>query len=274
MSNVFGESDVAPTESKTTCTAGNFPHGSRETPAASAAPMAADRSEKARCHNSDAHAAGESHSPIVPEKPANNGGVPPPAESVEGRGLTKENTEQPLLVRIQRRNADGMPFVPRSRGLPGVRQAARKDRKLRFTNLLHHLTPQLLRASFFALKKQAAPGVDGETWRDYKVDLDRRIVDLHGRIHRGAYRAKPSKRTYIPKPDGRMRPLGIAALEDKIVQQAARHGPGMHLRTGLPRVQLRLPSRTGRPRGPGRTVRRHHEAEGELDHRCGYPRLL
>ena len=222
MSNVFGESDVAPTESKTTCTAGNFPHGSRETPAASAAPMAADRSEKARCHNSDAHAAGESHSPIVPEKPANNGGVPPPAESVEGRGLTKENTEQPLLVRIQRRNADGMPFVPRSRGLPGVRQAARKDRKLRFTNLLHHLTPQLLRASFFALKKQAAPGVDGETWRDYKVDLDRRIVDLHGRIHRGAYRAKPSKRTYIPKPDGRMRPLGIAALEDKIVQQAVR----------------------------------------------------
>ena len=222
MSNVFGESDVTPTESKTTCTAGNFPHGSRETPAASAAPLAADRSEKARCHNSNAHAAGESHSPIVPEKPANNGGVPPPAESVEGRGLTKENTEQPLLVRIQRRNADGMPFVPRSRGLPGVRQAARKDRKLRFTNLLHHLTPQLLRASFFALKKQAAPGVDGETWRDYKVDLDRRIVDLHGRIHRGAYRAKPSKRTYIPKPDGRMRPLGIAALEDKIVQQAAR----------------------------------------------------
>ena len=154
MSNVFGESDVAPTESKTTCTAGNFPHGSRETPAASAAPMAADRSEKARCHNSDAHAAGESHSPIVPEKPANNGGVPPPAESVEGRGLTKENTEQPLLVRIQRRNADGMPFVPRSRGLPGVRQAARKDRKLRFTNLLHHLTPQLLRASFFARRSK------------------------------------------------------------------------------------------------------------------------
>ena len=222
MSNDPGKSDVAPTESKTTSTVGNFPHGSRETPATSAAAMAADRSEKARCHKSDAHVAGESHSPIVPEKPANNGGVPPPAESAEGRGLTEENTEQSLLARIQSRNADGTPFVPRSSGLLGVRQAARKDRKLRFTNLLHHLTPELLRASFFELKKQAAPGVDGETWRDYERDFEQRIDDLHARIHRGAYRAKPSKRTYIPKPDGRMRPLGIAALEDKMVQQAAR----------------------------------------------------
>ena len=168
------------------------------------------------------HVAGESDSSIVPEKPANNGGVPPPAESVEERGLTKENTGQSLLDRTQRRNSDGTPFVPRSRGLLGVREAARKDKKLRFTSLLHHLTPELLRASFFDLKKQAAPGVDGETWRDYAMDFERRIDDLHGRIHRGAYRAKPSKRTYIPKPDGRMRPLGIAALEDKIVQQAAR----------------------------------------------------
>jgi retron-type reverse transcriptase len=184
--------------------------------------MAADRSEKARCHKSDAHVAGESHSPIVPEKPANKGGVPPPAESAEGRGLAKENTEQSLLGRIQSRKADGTPFVPRSRGLHGVRQAARKDRNLKFTGLLHHLTPELLRASFFDLKKHAAPGVDGETWRDYERDFEARIDDLHGRIHRGAYRAKPSKRSYIPKPDGRMRPLGIAALEDKIVQQAAR----------------------------------------------------
>lgn len=222
MSNDSGESDRAPTESKTTSTVGNFSHGSRETPATSAAPMAADRSEKARCHKSDAHVAGESHSSIVPGKPANNGGVPPPAESAEGRGLTEENTRQSLLDRTQRRNADGTPFVPRSRGLPGVREAARKDRKLRFTSLLHHITPELLRASFFALKKQAAPGIDGETWRDYAVDFERRINDLHGRIHRGAYRAQPSKRTYLPKPDGRMRPLGIAALEDKIVQQAAR----------------------------------------------------
>ena len=126
MSSVSGESDRAPTESKTTSTVGDFPHGSRETPATSAAPMAADRSEKARCHKSDAHVAGESHSPIVPEKPANNGGLPPPAESVEERGLTKENTEQSLLARIQRRNADGTPFVARSRGLLGVRQAEKR----------------------------------------------------------------------------------------------------------------------------------------------------
>lgn len=222
MSHVHGKSDVTPTESQTTGTVGNFPHGSRETPATFAAPMAADRSEKARCRTSDMHVAGESDRPIVPEKPANNGGVPLPAEPAEGRGLTEENIEPSLLARTQRRNADGTPFVPRSRGLLGVREAARKDRKLRFTALLHHLTPELLRASFFELKKQAAPGVAEETWRDFATDFERRIDDLHGRIHRGAYRAKPSKRTYIPKTDGKLRPLGIAALEDKIVQQATR----------------------------------------------------
>jgi group II intron reverse transcriptase/maturase len=183
--------------------------------------MAADRSEKAHGHKSDTHVVGESDSPIVPEKPANKGG-PSPAESAEGRGLTEENAGQLLLDRMQSRKADGIPFAARSRGLPGVREAARKDGKLRFNNLLHHITPELLEASFFELKKQAAPGVDGETWRDYAVDFTRRIDDLHGRIHRGAYRAKPSKRSYIPKQDGKLRPLGIAALEDKIVQQAVR----------------------------------------------------
>ena len=222
MSNVHGEFDVAPTESETTGTAGNFSRGSREAPVTSVSSMEADRSEKARCLKSDMHVIGESDSLIVPEKPANKGGVPLPAESAEGRGLTEENTGQSLLDRTQGRNSDGIPFVPRSRGLLGVREAARKDKKLKFTSLLHHISPELLRASFFALKKQAAPGVDDETWHDYAVDFECRIDDLHGRIHRGAYRAKPSKRTYIPKLDGRMRPLGIAALEDKIVQQAAR----------------------------------------------------
>jgi group II intron reverse transcriptase/maturase len=184
--------------------------------------MGADRSEKARCHDADASVAGESDSSVVPEKLANKGGVPLPAELAEGRELTKENTEQSLLARMQSRNADETPFVPRSRGLLGIREAAQKDKKLKFTSLLHHITPELLRASFLELKKLAAPGVDGETWRDYAVEVEQRIDDLHGRIHRGAYRAKPSKRMYIPKPDGRMRPLGIAALEDKIVQRAAR----------------------------------------------------
>ena len=222
MSNINGESDVPPTESKTTGTVGYFSHGSRETPATSASPMEADRSEKARGHKSDRHVAGESDRSIVPENPTNKGGVPLPAELAAGRELTKEHTEQSLLDRIQRRNSDGTPFVPRSRGLLGVREAAQKDKKQKFTSLLHHITPELLRASFLELKKQAAPGIDGETWRDYAVEIERRIDDLHGRIHRGAYRAKPSKRMFIPRPDGRMRPLGIAALEDKIVQQAAR----------------------------------------------------
>ena len=244
MSNVNGESDVTPTESKTTSTVGNFSHGSRETPATSASSMEADRSEKARGHKSDMHVAGESDSSIVPEKPANKGGVPLPAESVEGRGLTKENTGQSLLDRTQSRNSDGTPFVPRSRGLLGVREAARKDKKLKFTSLLHHLTPELLRASFFDLKKQAAPGVDDETWHDYAVDFERRIDDLHGRIHRGAYRAKPSKRTYIPKLDGTDATAGNRRPGGQDCPTGGTHGSGMHLRTGLSRVQLRLSSWT------------------------------
>jgi RNA-directed DNA polymerase len=107
-----------------------------------------------------------------------------------------------------------------SQGLRGVRQAARDKKQERFTALLHHVTTNLLRDSFFALKRQAAPGVDGVTWKEYGTGLEGRLADLHSRIHRGAYRARASRRVYIAKADGRQRPLGIAALEDKIVQQA------------------------------------------------------
>lgn len=222
MTSDKGEFGVTPTESMTTSTAGNLSHGNRETPATSASPMEADRSEKARCRKSDMHVAGESDRPIVLKKPANNGGVPPSAESVEGEGLTEENARQSLLDRTRSRTADGKLPATRSRGLHGVREAAHRDKTCRFNNLLHHITPELLRASFFHLKKHAAPGVDGQTWREYAKDFQRRIDDLHARIHRGAYRAKPSKRSYIPKSDGKLRPLGVAALEDKIVQQAAK----------------------------------------------------
>ena len=129
MSNDSGKTDVTPTESKTTSTDGNFSHGSRETPVISASCKEADRSEKARSHNTDMHVIGESDSSIVPEKPANKGWVPKPAESVEGRGLTKENTEQSLLDRTQCRKMDGRPFVARSRGLLGVREAVRCARQ-------------------------------------------------------------------------------------------------------------------------------------------------
>ena len=124
-----GEFDETPTESKTTGTVGNFPHGSRETPLTSVSFMGAERSEKARGHNTDMDVSGESDSSIVPKKPANKGGVPQPAESVEGRGLTKENTEQSLLDRTQSRNSDGTPFVARSRGLLGVRETVRFARQ-------------------------------------------------------------------------------------------------------------------------------------------------
>lgn len=129
MSNDHGEFDKACTESETTGTVGNFSHGSRETPATSVSLMGADRSEKARGHKSDMDVTGESHSSIVPKKPANKGSASLLAELVEGRGLTKENTEQSLLDRTQSRSSDGRPFVARSRGLLGVREAVRFARQ-------------------------------------------------------------------------------------------------------------------------------------------------
>ena len=107
-----------------------------------------------------------------------------------------------------------------SQALERVRQAARQRKKERFTALLHHIGPAMLRTAFYAIKRDAAPGVDGMTWQTYKQDLDRRIEDLHARVRSGAYRAQPSRRSYIPKEDGSKRPLAVAALEDKIVQRA------------------------------------------------------
>jgi group II intron reverse transcriptase/maturase len=137
----------------------------------------------------------------------------PVAESVERRAETKGNASQQSMRRAQDRESV-------SQALERVRQASRQRKKERFTALFHHLGPGMLRTAFFALKRDAAPGVDGLTWQDYEADLDRRIEDLHARVHRGAYRAQPSRRRYIPKSDGRQRPLAVAALEDKIVQRA------------------------------------------------------
>ena len=155
---------------------------------------------------------GESYCGVVSTKQSNKGGQTP-AEAVEKRPQTKESTQQPNLDRTPSRES-------RPSGLERVREAARKDRKLKFTALLHHVSIDLLRDSYNSLKKQAAPGVDGMTWEEYGRALEARLADLHGRIHRGAYRAQPSRRVWIPKPDGRQRPLGVAALEDKIVQYA------------------------------------------------------
>ena len=135
------------------------------------------------------------------------------AESEEGRPLIKENTHQASTLPTQ----SGTRV---SQGLAGVRKAAKENKEMKFTALLHHVNVDLLKDAYSWLKRNAAPGVDGVTWQDYEQDLEANIVDLHARIHRGAYRALPSRRKYIAKPDGRQRPLGIAALEDKIVQRA------------------------------------------------------
>src|SRR5450432_541209 len=136
-----------------------------------------------------------------------------PKEIVEGRPLTKENAEEPTPNRTPSREIGPS-------GLDRVREAAKGDPKMRFTALLHHVNIELLRSSYQHLKRGAAAGVDEVTWQEYGDGLEERLVDLHGRIHRGAYQAKPSRRVWIPKADGRQRPLGIAALEDKIVQHA------------------------------------------------------
>ncbi len=155
---------------------------------------------------------GESYSGIVPAKHPNEG-LGRPKEDAEGRPLTEENMGEPNSSRTPSRENE-------PNGLDRVRQAAKKDKELRFTALLHHVNVDRLRSSYCSLKKRAAAGVDGMTWKEYGEDLEERLADLHGRIHRGAYRAKPSRRVWIPKTDGRQRPLGIAALEDKIVQHA------------------------------------------------------
>jgi len=158
------------------------------------------------------HGNGESHSGIVPAK-RSHAGQGGPKEIAEGRPLTMENMAEPNPYRTQSRESG-------SSGLDRVRQAAQKDKQLRFTALLHHVTIDLLRSSYYDLKRRAAAGVDGVTWQAYGNGLEERLADLHGRVHRGAYRAKPSRRVWIDKADGRKRPLGIATLEDKIVQSA------------------------------------------------------
>ena len=132
---------------------------------------------------------------------------------MEGRGLAKGNTDEQNAPRTQSR-------IGAHSALARVRQAAAKNKGMRFTALLHHVNIDRLRTAYHALKKDAAPGVDGVTWKQYGEQLDENLRDLHARLHRGAYRARPSRRAYIPKADGRQRPLGIAALEDKVVQRA------------------------------------------------------
>jgi RNA-directed DNA polymerase len=207
------ESPDSSAQSKSPRTLRNFMYGNRETSGASAPETAADRREKAECRTTRMHVPEESDRGVVPQSRPNKGCPLDPAEGEEGRPRIKENVS-PTHTRPAQ-NGERV-----SQGLAGVRQAARQRKQEKFTTLLHHLTEALLRDSFYGLKREAATGVDGVTWKEYETGLAERLQDLHGRVHRGAYRAQPSRRVYIPKADGRQRPIGIAALEDKIVQGA------------------------------------------------------
>ena len=207
------EPPEGPAQSKTLRTCGNSMDGNREIPGTPSSDGEDGRPGKAGSHTPGMYVSGKSDGCIVPGKPPNKGRGDLPAEVVEGRRSTKGNAEQTATPRTQGRAGV-------SSGLQRVRKVAREDKDARFTSLLHHVTTKALQDSYFALKKLAAPGVDGVTWMQYQENLPGRLKELHERVHSGAYRAQPSRRVYIPKPDGQLRPLGIAALEDKIVQHA------------------------------------------------------
>jgi len=155
---------------------------------------------------------GKSDSPVVPAKPPNKTTVVV-AEVVEERGLAKGNTDS--ATHPGRSAGTGVPHA-----LDRVREVAQRDRKARFTALLHHVDLRRLWTAYWAIRPQTAPGVDGVTWDAYGQNLEANLRDLHQRVHSGRYQARPSRRAYIPKADGRQRPLGIATLEDKILQRA------------------------------------------------------
>jgi len=192
---------------------GNSLHGNRET--SPTPPLNGDggRPENAMRGTAGMHVGEESDGSIVPQKPANK--APGAAEPVEGSEPAKGNTRQNRTPRTQSRTRVSL-------GLEGVRRVAEGDKEARFTALLHHVDVDRLRACYKQQRKQAGAGIDGQTWAAYGEDLEARLADLHGRIHRGAYRPKPAKRAWIPKADGRQRPLGLPTVEDKIVQAAVK----------------------------------------------------
>src|SRR5258707_244006 len=179
---------------------------------------------------------------IVAEKPTNKAGQPA-AESAEPRVGAEGNASWQSTHRTQGRERV-------SQALERVRQVARQRKKEKFTALLHHVGVDLLGMAFFALKRDAAPGVDGLTWRTYEADLDRNLTDLHERVHRGAYRALPSRRTYIPKADGKQRPLAVAGNRDKIVQRATASGVKLIYADAFPRVRQWFPTKQGAHKAP------------------------
>ena len=208
---------------------------------------------------------GESDGCVVPMKCSNNG-EEPSTESMEGRRPAKENIAQATAPRTQSR-------ISELSDLSGVRKVAREEKRQEFTALLHHVTVGLLRDSYYALKRDAARGVDGLTWKEYETELEPRLAVLHSWAHLGTYRAQPSKRAYIPKADGRQRPLGIAALEDKIVQQALTAILNQIYEEDFMGSRM-VPSGAKPASSAGCALGGDHAEEGELGARCRHSRVL
>ena len=208
---------------------------------------------------------GQSDRPVVPASPPNKATA---AEAGEERGRAKGNTAS--KPRPGRSAGPGV-----SSALDRVRQVAARDREARFTALLHHITVGQLRAAYRAISPKAAPGVDWVTWDDYGRNLEANLLDLHGRVQSGRYRAKPSRRAYIPKADGRQRPLGIATLEDKILQRAV-----VEVLNAIYEVDFRGFSYGFRPgRGPhdaldALAVGTERKRVNWVLDRCGHPQLF
>jgi len=208
----YRQTDESPARSQTPCMSGHTLDETQESPSPPVAEDHGPRREVVR-RTPTMHGGGQSDSLVVPQKSPNKAGRPA-AEEMEGRGLASGNSPQRTALRTQSRDGASSAFER-------VREVAVRDRKARFTALLHHVyQPARLAAAYFALKRTAAPGVDGETWQHYGEDLEGNLADLADRLKRGAYRAKPVRRVYIAKADGGRRPLGVPALEDKIVQRA------------------------------------------------------
>src|SRR5713226_9585985 len=194
----YREPDADSAQSKTPGMHENSTRENRETPSARVADCAARRVEKGMSPKSTMDVGGESDGREVPTKCPNNGGQAP-AEGMEGRRPTKENTEQPTPLRTQSR-------VSESSGLLGVREVARKENRTRFTALLHHVTAARLQDSFYALKREAAPGVDTVTWHEYETGLETKLVALHQRVHQGTYRAQGAIEPVEASPAGDLAP--------------------------------------------------------------------
>ncbi len=218
-------------------------------------------------HNPGMHVGEESNTGVVPAKQPNKTRGDAGGGGCGGRPVTEENSMEP-------NNQPTQSGARMSQGLNGVRERARKNKQEQFTALLHHVTVDLLRDSYYGLKRKAAPGVDGVTWKEYETGLEDRLKDLHGRVHRGAYRATPSRRIYILKANGKTKAAGNRGAGRQDCPKCGGQGPQSDIRGRLSGILLRISARSQPTWGAGRAVCGDPREEGELDTRHGPERLF